>query len=574
MNAPYSNPERAPARAMLKATGLTDTDLSRPFVGILNSWTDVTPCNMHLRQLAEHVKAGVRAAGGTPIEFNTIAVSDGVCMGTDGMRASLVSREVIADSAELAAFAHDMKAVVALCGCDKTIPGMIMAVARLNLPSVILYGGSIMPGTHRGKSVTVQDVFEAVGAHARGHMSTEELDELADNACPGAGACGGQFTANTMASTLTAMGLSPVGFNDVPATDPRKPEVAFAAGELVMNALRTNLRPETLLTRESLENAIAMVATTAGSTNAVLHLLAIARESGVDLTLSDFDEVSKRTPVLADLKPGGRYTAPELTAAGGVALLAQRLLEAELIHDVPTVTGRLLSEEVSATRATPDQQVVRSTSFPLKPQGGLAVLRGNLAPDGAVVKMSGETRRRHVGPARVFDGEDAAFAALQTGKIKSGDVVVIRNEGPVGGPGMREMLAVTAAVVGQGMADDVALITDGRFSGATHGMMVGHVAPEAAVGGPIALVEEGDLITIDVDTRAITVDADLTSRAGRWTPPEVGPMPNVLEKYRALVASASVGAFTQATPRRDVPQNQSDSTRSESAHLSTKGETL
>jgi len=553
MSGRYSNPERAPARAMLKATGLTDEDLSRPFVGVLNSWTDVTPCNMHLRDLAAHVKAGIRAAGGTPVEFNTIAVSDGICMGTEGMRASLVSREVIADSAELAAFAHDVQAVVALCGCDKTIPGMTMAVARLNLPSVVLYGGSIMPGKYKGRDVTVQDVFEAVGAHARGTMSTADLDELADNACPGAGACGGQFTANTMASTLTVMGLSPAGYNDVPATDPKKESVAFEAGRLVMENLAANRRPSDLLTREALENAVAMVATTAGSTNAVLHLLAIAREIGVRLDLEDFDRISRRTPVLADLKPGGRFTAPDLTAAGGIPLLARGMLEAGLLNDVPTVTGQTLKADVQAAVATEGQQVVRPLENPLKAQGGLAVLRGNLAPDGAVVKLSGEVRRQHAGPARVFNSEDAAFQALQTGQINPGDVLVIRYEGPKGGPGMREMLAVTAAVVGQGLADQVALLTDGRFSGATHGLMVGHVAPEAAVGGPIALLEEGDRVVLDVDARLLNVDADLDRRRSTWAAPGTEPMPTVIEKYRALVASAAEGAFTRARETHSTP---------------------
>jgi dihydroxy-acid dehydratase len=546
MSGRYSDPERAPARAMLKATGLTDEDLRRPFVGVLNSWTDVTPCNMHLRDLAAHVKAGIRAAGGTPVEFNTIAVSDGICMGTDGMRASLVSREVIADSAELVAFAHDVKAVVALCGCDKTIPGMTMAVARLNLPSVILYGGSIMPGKYTGRDVTIQDVFEAVGAHARGTMSTAELDDLADKACPGAGACGGQFTANTMASTLTVMGLSPAGFNDVPATDPEKEKVAFETGRLVMENLAANRRPRDLVTRESLENAIAMVATTAGSTNAVLHLLAIARESNVRLDLDDFDRISRKTPVLADLKPGGRFTAPDLTAAGGIGLLAKELLDAGLLHDVMTVTGQTLQTAVSTSVETEGQAVVRRFSNPLKKQGGLAVLKGNLAPDGAVVKLSGDVRRRHAGPARIFDSEDAAFQALQSGEINPGDVLVIRYEGPKGGPGMREMLAVTAAVVGQGLADKVALLTDGRFSGATHGLMVGHVSPEAAVGGPIALLEEGDHVVVDVDARLLQADVDLEIRRAGWVKPDVEPMPTVIEKYRALVASAAEGAFTRA----------------------------
>ena len=556
---------------MLKATGLTNEDLGRPFVGFLNSWTDVTPCNMHLRDLAEHVKAGVRAAGGTPIEFNTIAVSDGICMGTPGMRASLVSREVIADSAELAAFAHDMKAVVALCGCDKTIPGMTMALARLDLPSVILYGGSIMPGKYKGRDVTVQDVFEAVGAHASGKMTTSELDALTDVACPGAGACGGQFTANTMASTLTAMGLSPVGFNDVPATDPNKARVAYDTGMLVMDVYRRHLRPSQLITKASLENAIAMVSTTAGSTNAVLHLLAIARENGIDLTLEDFHRISAKTPVLADLKPGGRYAAPDLYLAGGVPLLTKHLLQGGLLNDVLTVTGNHLSNDVETAKASDGQRVVYSVDAPLKPYGGLVILRGNLAPEGSVVKLSGDVRRRHSGPCKVYEREEDAFAAIQANQIIAGDVVVIRNEGPKGGPGMREMLSVTAALVGQELGDKVALLTDGRFSGATHGLMVGHVAPEAVVGGPIALLRDGDWVTVDVGKAELSTTAPLARRRMGWVAPPLKAVPRVIEKYRALVASASDGAVTQVHHEDDPHKLEPHTLMAAAGALTTKG---
>jgi len=533
---------RAPARAMLKATGLTQRDLERPLVAVVNTWTEVTPCNFHLRDLGEEVKRGVRAVGHTPIEFNTIAVSDGICMGTEGMRASLVSREVIADSMELAVLAHDFDAVIALCGCDKTIPATAMGAARLNLPTVILYGGSIMPGRFRGRDVTIQDVFEAVGTHAAGGMSDSDLAELEDAACPGAGACGGQFTANTMATVLTIMGLSPAGANDIPAVHSGKRSAAFDVGMLVADVLERDLRPSALITRESLENAVAVVAATGGSTNAVLHLLAMAREVGVEFGLDDIDRISARTPKLADLKPGGRYNAPDMTAAGGVRLLAKRLFDAGLLHDTPTVTGRSLLAEAEDSTETSGQEVIRPLARPLDPQGGLVVLRGSLAPEGSVLKLSGKTRRFHEGPARVFDSEEACFDAVQQGRVVAGDVVVIRYEGPRGGPGMREMLGVTAALVGRGLGADVALLTDGRFSGATHGLMVGHVAPEAAAGGPIASLRDGDWITIDVACRRLDVREDLDSRSP--SRPPFRKLRGVLAKYARLVSSASEGAVT------------------------------
>jgi len=537
---------RAPARAMLKATGLTDEDLAKPLVAVVNTWTEMTPCNFHLRALGESVKEGIREAGGTPIEFNTIAVSDGITMGTEGMRASLVSREVIADSAELAVAAHDFDAVVALCGCDKTIPAVVMALCRLDLPSVVLYGGSIMPGTFQGQDVTVQDVFEAVGAHAAGSLSDEELKELEDNACPGPGACGGQFTANTMASVLTALGLSPMGLNDLPAVHAEKTDSARHAGRLVLDVLHRNLRPSNLVTRQSLENAVAVVAATGGSTNAVLHILAIAHEAGIPFDLSDFDRIQAKTPMLADLKPGGRYTAPDMFEAGGMPLLMRRMLAAGLLHDTPTVSGVRLSHAVNGAVETPGQRVFSKTDSPLKPQGGVAVLWGNLAPEGAVVKTSGHTWRQHIGPARVFDGEEACFDAVRNGDLVKGDVVVIRNEGPKGGPGMREMLGVTAAIQGAGLGDDVALITDGRFSGATHGLMIGHVAPEAAVGGPISKIRDGDLINIDIDARRLDVRADLSERVPSRRSRRK-QLRGVMAKYVALVSSAARGAVTTFT---------------------------
>ena len=536
------DPSRAPARAMYKATGLTDDDLARPKVAVVHTWTDASPCNLNLRRLAEQVKAGVRAAGGTPFEFNTVSVSDGICMGTDGMRTSLVSREVIADSLELAVYAHGFDAVVALCGCDKTIPGTAMAVTRLDLPAVILYGGSIHPGRFQGRDVTVQDVFEAVGAHAAGTMTTEELRALEDAACPGAGACGGQFTANTMSCVLTALGLSPVGLNDVPAVDERKNDAARQVGRLVMELLRQDRRPSSLLTPEAFENAVRVVAATGGSTNAVLHLLALAREAQVPLDLATFDRWCAETPTFCDLKPGGRYTAVDLEQAGGMRLVLKRLADAGLLKDSPTVSGRSLLDEAAEAEEQAGQDVVLPVHQPIKPHGGMAMLFGSLAPEGCVVKLSGHARRRHVGPARVFDGEEAAMAAVQAGEVLAGDVVVIRNEGPRGGPGMREMLAVTAAIVGRGLGASVALVTDGRFSGATHGLMVGHVAPEAAAGGPIGRVQDGDTIVLDVDARRLDVQAPLEQRPApqRRTRRLMGAM----AKYARLVSSAAHGAVT------------------------------
>jgi dihydroxy-acid dehydratase len=537
---------RAPARAMLKATGLTDADLARPLVAVANTWTEVTPCNFHLRKLAEHVKAGIRAAGGTPIEFDTITISDGITMGTEGMKASLISREVIADSIELFVRAHAFDAVVAICGCDKTIPGTVMALARLNIPSLSLYGGSIQAGTFEGRDVTIQDVFEAVGACASGKMTEKQLGELEDRACPGAGACGGQFTANTMATAITFMGISPMGANEVPATDPRKEKTAYDCGKLVMQLLKDDIRPGQIITRESLHNAIASVAATGGSTNAVLHLLAIASDAGVPLDLKDFDEISARTPILADLKPGGRFTAPDMYHAGGMRVLGQRLQQAGLLQDGITASGRKLFEEISEVAETAGQQVLRPLASPMKPNGGLAILHGSIAPEGCVVKLSGHERVLHTGPARVFDSEEACFAAVQKREIKSGDVVVIRYEGPKGGPGMREMLAVTGALVGQGLDSSIALITDGRFSGATHGLMVGHVAPEAANGGPIALLRDGDIITLDVKARRLDVQGDVESRRAEWKPPAPHYKTGVMAKYAKLVSSASQGAVTSA----------------------------
>jgi dihydroxy-acid dehydratase len=535
---------RAPARAMLKATGLTDSDLERPFVAVANTWTEVTPCNYHLRRLAEKVKEGVRAAGGTPIEFNTIVVSDGISMGTEGMKASLISREVIADSIELVVRGHLFDAVVALSGCDKTIPGTLMALARLNVPSLMLYGGSISPGRFQGHDVTIQDVFEAVGACAAGRMSSAELADLEDHACPGAGACGGQFTANTMSIAAAMLGMSPMGANEIPATDARKDQAAFECGRLVMQLLRNDVRPERIITRAAIENAFSSVAATGGSTNAVLHLLAIAHEAGVAIQLEDFDRISAATPLLADLKPFGRFVAPDLERAGGERLVARRLLEAGLLRDGQTVSGRSIFQEAREGREAPGQQVVRPLSNPIKPHGGLAILRGSLAPEGSVVKFVGHEQLKQTGRARVFDSEEAAFEAVQSRRIQPGDVVVIRYEGPKGGPGMREMLAVTAALVGQGLGDSVALVTDGRFSGATHGLMVGHVAPEAACGGPIAFVRDGDRITVDVEGRRLDVDADVQQRRNGWRPPSPRYKTGALAKYAQLVSSASAGAVT------------------------------
>ena len=539
---------RAPARAMLKAVGLSDDDLSKPLVGVANTWIEIMPCNVHLREMAGRVKEGIRSAGGTPIEFNTIAVSDGISMGTEGMKASLISREVVADSIELVARGHLFDAVVALAGCDKTIPGAAMALARLDLPALVLYGGSIAPGTFQGRDVTIQDVFEAVGAQAAGRMTVEDLHALEDRACPGAGACGGQFTANTMATALEFLGLSFMGSAGVPAEDPAREEVARAAGRLVMEALQADRRPGRLLTRGSFENAITSIAATGGSTNGVLHLLALARESGVPLEIQDFDRLSRRTPILADLKPGGRFVATDMQRAGGTRLLALRLAEAGLLNgDEMTISGRTIGDEAREARETPGQIVIRPLSDPIQATGGLAILTGNLAPEGCVVKMAGHTRTRHRGPARVFDREEDAFAAVQARRIAPGDVVVIRYEGPSGGPGMREMLAVTAALVGQGLGEQVALLTDGRFSGATHGLMAGHVAPEAARGGPIAAVREGDMIRFDVEARRLDVEiteGEIRTRLESWRAPAPRYARGVFAKYARLVSSASEGAVT------------------------------
>jgi dihydroxy-acid dehydratase len=541
-------PGRAPARAMLKAVGFTDEDLSRPLIGVANTWIEVMPCNFHLRRLSERVKAGIRAAGGTPIEYNTIAVSDGISMGTEGMKASLISREVIADSIELVARGHLFDGVVALSGCDKTIPGTVMALARLNVPSLMLYGGSIMPGQFQGHDVTIQDVFEAVGKHASGKMSNAELKDLEDHACPGPGACGGQFTANTMAISFEFLGISPMGRNGVPAMDQKKDEVAFECGKMVMDLLQRDLRPRQIITRKSLENAIAAVATTGGSTNAVLHLLAVAREMGVKLTIDDFDQINRKVPLLADLKPGGRFTAADLYAAGGTTLVAKRLLDAGILHSSqPTVTGRTIGEEATEAKETAGQQVLRPLSNPIKPTGGLVILKGNLAPEGCVVKVAGHSIMNFRGPAKVYDREEDAFVAVQARQIKAGDVVVIRYEGPSGGPGMREMLGVTAAIVGAGLGDSVALLTDGRFSGATHGLMAGHVAPEAVKGGPIGAVKNGDMIRFDIAKRRLDVELsqkEITARLKKVKRPVPRYTSGVMAKYARHVSSASEGAIT------------------------------
>jgi dihydroxy-acid dehydratase len=541
-------PARAAARAMLKAVGFTDGDLEKPLVGIANTWIEIGPCNYPLRDLAAHVKRGVREAGGTPMEFNTISISDGITMGTAGMRASLISREVIADSIELVARGNGFDAIVALVGCDKTIPGAVMALARLNIPGLVLYGGSIAPGHVDGKDLTVQDVFEAIGAFGAGRLDAGGLRRIEDGACPGAGACGGQFTANTMAAVCELLGMSPMGSASVPAVDPAKAAVAVEAGALAMALHHGHVTPRAIITRKAIENAIAVVAASGGSTNAVLHLLAIAKEAGVALDLSAFDRISARVPLLADLKPGGRFVATDLHKAGGTRLLANRLAAAKALHaDAITVTGRTIGEEAALAVETPKQEVIRPLSDPIAPTGGLVILRGNLAPDGSVVKISGHVRPSHRGPARVFDAEEDAFDAVRAGRISAGDVVVIRYEGPRGGPGMREMLAVTAAIVGAGLGESVALITDGRFSGATRGLMVGHVAPEAAAGGPIAAVQDGDTITLDVPSREISVDlspAEIAERLAGWAPPSPRFETGVMAKYARLVSSAAVGAVT------------------------------
>ncbi len=541
-------PSRAPARAMLKAVGFTDADLKQPIIGVANTWTEIGPCNYHLRRLANEVKEGIRAAGGTPMEFNTVSISDGITMGSDGMRASLVSREVIADSIELVARGNLFDGLVVLVGCDKTIPGGVMALVRLNIPGLLLYGGSIAPGRWEDHDVTIQDVFEAVGAHAAGKMTDAQLCTLEDSACPGAGACGGQFTANTMATVCGFLGVSPMHANAVPAMDATKDEVSREAGEIVMQLVEKDLKPLQVVTRESLENAIASVAATGGSTNAVLHLLAIAREAEIALDLDDFDRINQRVPLLADLKPGGRFVATDLYKAGGISLVAHRLKELGLLHeDAMTVTGLTVGEEAAAARETPGQEVIHRAADPIKPTGGLVVLKGNLAPDGCVVKVAGHAMLQHRGPARVFDSEEEAFDAVKHTRIQAGDVVVIRYEGPHGGPGMREMLAVTAAIVGAGLGESVALLTDGRFSGATRGLMAGHVAPEAARGGPIAAVREGDMVEFDLERRTLTLeltDGQIAARMIDWTPPPARYDRGVMGKYARLVSSAATGAVT------------------------------
>jgi dihydroxy-acid dehydratase len=540
--------DRAAARSYFKAIGFTDEDLARPLIGVAHCWIEITPCNWNHRKLADKVKEGVRAAGGTPIEFNTISVTDGIAMGTEGMKASLISRDWIADSVELVARGHLLDGLVTLSGCDKTIPGMVMAMARLNLPSVMLYGGSILYGEHRGKRLTVQDVFEAIGAFNAGKIDARELNEVESRACPGAGACGGQFTANTMATAFEMLGVSPMGHNGVPAVDAHKEEVAYQTGRLAMDVLRKGLRPRDIITKKALANAIAGVMATGGSTNAVLHLLAVAKEAGVRLTIDEFDRISRKTPLLADLKPWGTYTAPEMYEAGGMPVVAARLLEAGLLHGgEKTVTGRTIGEEARAARETPGQKVIRPLGNPLKTQGGLVILRGNLAPEGCVAKVSGQKRDVHRGPARVFDREEDAFAAVKAGKIKPNDVVVIRWEGPKGGPGMREMLHVTGAIQGAGLGETVALMTDGRFSGATHGFMIGHIAPEAAEGGPIAALKSGDTIVVDITKRRLDVElsaAELKKRLKSVKRPKPRYTWGVMAKYARLVSSASDGAVT------------------------------
>lgn len=541
-------PTRAPARAMLKSIGLTDKEIARPMIGIANTWIETMPCNFHLRRLAEKVKEGIRQAGGTPVEFNTIAISDGITMGTEGMKTSLVSREVIADSIELVARGHYFDALVAISGCDKTIPGTVMALSRIDRPSLMIYGGSMAPGRFEGRDVTIQDVFEGVGKFAAGKMTAEQLRELEDHACPAAGACGGQFTANTMATAFTALGISPIGMNDIPAMDPKKDKACVEAGKLVMELLKKDVRPSRIITRPALENAIAAVCATGGSTNAVLHLLAVAHEIGVPLSIDDFDRISSRTPLLGDLKPGGRFVATDLYSAGGVRLVLKRLLDAKILHAAcPTVTMKTIGEEASEAKETSNQKVVRPLTDPLKPTGGLVILKGNLAPEGCVLKVAGEKRLFFKGPARVFDCEEDAFTAVKNQKIKPGDVVVIRYEGPKGGPGMREMLGVTAALVGEGLGESVALLTDGRFSGATHGLMAGHLAPEAVNRGTIAILKNGDQITFDIPKRKLEValsKEEIGERFKNWKPPKPRYTSGVMAKYARLVSSASKGAVT------------------------------
>ena len=540
--------DRAPARAMLKAIGFTDEDLKKPIIGVANTWIETMPCNYNLRELAEHVKAGIRAAGGTPMEYNTIAISDGVTMGTEGMKASLVSRDLIADSIELVARGHMFDGVVALVACDKTIPGAAMALLRLNIPGVIMYGGSIMPGRYKGKDLTVLDVFEAVGANAAGKISDDELLAIENAACPGAGACGGQYTANTMATVMEMIGLSPMGTASVPQVDPRKHQVAFRCGEVIMDAVRNGRKARDIVTRQAFENAIASVAATGGSTNAVLHLLAMANDAGVELKIDDFQAISGRTPLLVDLKPGGRFVAVDVDKAGGWPVVAKRLVDGGYVYEkAMTVTGKTFGEEAEKAVETPGQEVIRPLSNPLKATGGLVILKGNLAPEGCVIKVAGTDRKTHTGPARVFNREEDAMAAVTGGKINAGDTIVVRYEGPRGGPGMREMLGVTGAIMGAGLADQVALLTDGRFSGATRGFMIGHVAPEAQVGGAIAALREGDMITIDVTTSRIDValtPEQIAERMKDWQAPAEKYKSGVFQKYVKLVGSAAQGAVT------------------------------
>jgi len=542
-------PDRAGARAMLKGTGFTDEDLSKPLIGVATTWIETMPCNLNQRALAQHVKRGIRDAGGTPMEFNTISVSDGVSMGTEGMRASLVSREVIADSIELVARGHLFDGLVCLVGCDKTIPAAVMALCRLDIPGLVLYNGSIAPGRFRGRDVTIQDVYEAVGAYAAGKIDADELHELESVACPGAGACGGQFTANTMSTALDFLGISPAGLNGIPALLQEKDTAAYEAGKLALDLLRRDVRPSQIVTRDALENAAASVAATGGSTNGVLHLLAIARELDIPFDIGDFDEVAARTPLIASLKPSGRYVATDIYRAGGVGLVARELMKRELVHSgAPNVDGRSLGQIAEAVEEAPGQDVVVPIETPIKPTGGLRILRGNLAPEGCVVKLAGHDRLVHRGPARVFDSEEDTFAAVKAQRIRPGDVVVIRYEGPAGGPGMREMLHVTAAIVGEGLSEEVALVTDGRFSGATHGFMVGHVAPEAFRGGPIAVLREGEMVTLDVENGELRVDLsedEIAERLRAWSPPTPRYTRGAFAKYAALVSSASEGAVTR-----------------------------
>jgi dihydroxy-acid dehydratase len=546
-------PDRAPARAMLRATGMDDKQIYQPMIAVVNTWSDVTPCNIHLRDLAEHVKEGIRAAGGTPVEFGSIVVTDGISMGSEGMKCSLISREMVADSIELVTRGHCLDGVVALVGCDKTIPAGAMALARLDIPGMVIYGGSIMPGEHKGIPITIQDVFEAVGAHAAGKIDEAELIEVEKEACPGAGACGGQFTANTMALALTTLGVSPMGVNDIPALHPDKAKAVFDCGQRVVEQVREGLSARDMISIESLRNAATVTTATAGSTNSVLHLLAIAREAGVEFDIDEFDEISRRTPIIGDLKPTGRFMAPDMFEAGGTPLVIDRLKKAGLVSDTPTVSGKSLFEECAEFDEKPGQEVILDFGQALASRGGFGILYGNLAPEGCVAKLAGHGEFSFTGTARVFENEEDSFTAVQKREIKSGDVIVIRNEGPSGGPGMREMLAVTAALAGQGLDDSVALMTDGRFSGASFGFVVGHVAPEAARGGPIGLLRDGDMITIDVDRRLLETDADLESRRSEWRPRKPAYSSGALAKYAYLVSSASEGAVTSFPDLNNEP---------------------